>query len=140
TEMVVHIATPATSGVRAWAHGPLNGVVAITGGRVDLTVRPVPPATFVEARVAVPARAFTVAPVGGPRLRHILAEEQVGATRANNARRAAADEERRREDRARWLAAIPTVVAVLGWIVFLLLWRRWGREPRPPADVGAYWR
>src|SRR5438094_2530544 len=50
--MTVHITTPATEGgLRAWAHGPLNGVVTPKGGSVDFDVRPVPPATFVEARV-----------------------------------------------------------------------------------------
>ncbi len=139
-DMTVEIATPAAEGgVRAWAHGPLNGVVSIHAGNVTLAVHPVPAATFVEARVAMPAAAFTVPPVGGPRLPRILSEEQANAQQANAQR--AADEQRARDrDRnARRFGAVPLVVALLGWAAFALLWRRWGREPRPADEVGEYW-
>src|SRR5439155_16073552 len=47
-DMSVRLVTPAAEGgVRAWAHGPLNGVVSIDRGTVTLDVHPVPAATFV---------------------------------------------------------------------------------------------
>src|SRR5438094_757783 len=116
--VTVPITTPATEGgLRAWAHGPLNGVVTPKGGSVDFDVRPVPPATFVEARVAVPAAAFTaVAPSGGPRLPRILAEEQRLASQANAQRGADERRARDRDRNARRLGVVPPIVAPLGWL------------------------
>ncbi len=131
-------ATPAddTSVVRAWAHGPPNGVVAIlppTGEPpvtpVTLDVTDVPAETFVEARVAVPSGAFTVTPSGEPRLPTILSQErQFISDREAKDRRALAGN-----------IAAP-IAALLGLGAFLVVWRRWGKEPKLPGLVGDYWR
>ena len=50
--------------VKAWAHGPLTGTVAIgADGAVTLDVPELPANTFVEARVLYPADALPAAPV-----------------------------------------------------------------------------
>ena len=50
------------TGVRAWAHGPLNGVVTVTANLVGLDVEQLPANTFVEAHVVDPIENFTMAP------------------------------------------------------------------------------
>ncbi len=116
-------------GVRAWAHGPRHGVVRPEGRVVTFDVAPVPARTFVEGRVAVPAGAFTVAPAGGERLPAILAEEQRLADAANRQRR-----------QTRVLSVVAVLAGIAGVAGFVALWRRWGKEPPAPADVGEYWR
>lgn len=126
--------------VRAWAHGPLTGVVRPEGRVVRLAVDDLPSGQFVEARVTVPAGAFTARPSGGARLPGVLAEEQARADDANAQRQRAADAERRhrqvRDALQRWFVVAP----VLGWIVFVVLWLRYGREYAEPVDVGEYVR
>lgn len=117
------------TGVRAWAHGPLQGVVEPRGDTILFTVDGVPASTFVEGRVAVPAEAFTVAPEGGPRLPRILEEEEERANEANAYR-----------DRLKTLNLASPVVAIAGWIFFILIWARWGNDPKRPDDIGDYWR
>ncbi|CAA9266062.1 MAG: hypothetical protein AVDCRST_MAG50-3144 [uncultured Acidimicrobiales bacterium] len=123
-------------GVRAWAHGPLNGLVELRGTTVLFSVDGVPPSTFVEGRVAVPAGAFTVAPSGGDRLPAILAEEQGLADAANEQRARAQQREAIERFLLRWWFVPP----VLGWIVFLACWLKWGREHTAAVDVGQYHR
>jgi uncharacterized membrane protein len=71
--------------VRAWAHGPLTGVVAIgSDGRVTLEVPELPANTFVEARVLYPPDALASAPIiDQPREQVVLAEEAKWAKEAN---------------------------------------------------------
>lgn len=113
----------------AWAHGPLTGTVQPSGNVVTLDVGDVPAGRFVEARVALPAGAFTVTPRGGPRLATIVAEEDERARRA--------DAERTRKQVAQ--VASP-FVALVGAGAFVGIWRKWGKEPPPPPNVGEYWR
>ncbi|HUQ39642.1 MAG TPA: DUF2207 domain-containing protein [Acidimicrobiales bacterium] len=129
------------AGVRAWGHGPLSGEVSLAPGvvRWDLP-NGVPERTFVEGRVAVPAASFSIPPSGGPRLPKILSQEGKDAADANavRARFASADRDRdRRIDRINtWFPLVP----VLGWVVFLLVWMQWGKEPDRPTDIGEYVR
>ena len=140
--MTVHVALPGdypaatpttpptdTSVVRAWAHGPSNGVVTNNGSSVDLSVADVPAERFVEARIAVPAAAFTVTPTGSPRLPTILEQEQhfIDDREATHQRVVVGN------------IGAP-IIAALGAGGFLLVWRRWGKEPKPPETVGDYWR
>jgi uncharacterized membrane protein len=115
--------------VRAWAHGPRNGVVTVASALVTLRVTGVPSETFVEARVVVPSAAFTVPPSGGPRLPTVLEEER------------SFQRDLDREDFLRRLGnwAAPAT-AFLGILAFLGIWWRWGKEPRPPDTIGDYWR
>lgn len=122
--------TPAddASVVRAWAHGPRNGQVDVGPERVLLTVDDVPSSRFVEARVAIPATAFTVPPESGERLPTILEEEQSFI------------DDRERDDAQRtagtWVALVTVLV---GAVATGAAWFRFGREPKVPA-IGEYWR
>lgn len=125
--------------VKAWAHGPLNGVVAIGSQSADLTyvtldVSDLPPRTFVEGRVLFPASALPAAPlVDQPRSAEVQREEAALANRAN-------------EERLRAKAAVASAYAgglglpllLFGVVVFL--WSRFGREHRPVEVQGEYYR
>jgi uncharacterized membrane protein YgcG len=193
--------------LRAFAHGDLRGVVQPVGNTVVLRVFDNPEGSLVEARIVVPAAAFTVAPTGEPALEEILAEEGALAAEANAARQAAArsfadevaagpepgcadggsahldgqcerldalladagdrtgEEELTLEDadvyfgilearqairdevdrieaarRATALNVAAPVVAAVGAVAWFLSWRRWGKEPARPDDIGDYWR
>ncbi len=114
--------------LRAWAHGPSNGRVDLTADSVVLAVDDVPGGRFVEARVAIPAGAFTGAATSGSRLPTILAEE-----RAFIAER---ESDRDQRDAGTGLSLIATL---LGALALGGVWRRYGREPDVPA-IGEYWR
>lgn len=124
------------TGVRAWAHGPLNGEVTVTANLVGLVVDHLPANTFVEAHVVDPIENFTMAPGPTALLPGILAREQQDADAAN-ATRARARE--RLEQRHDLTVAMPFVV-VAGLLGFALIWLLRGREPRRPDDIGDYWR
>ncbi|MGH9246222.1 MAG: DUF2207 family protein [Acidimicrobiales bacterium] len=115
--------------LRAWAHGPLNGVVDIDRSVVTLTVDDLPAGEFVEARATSPSDNFTFPPEGGDRLPAILDEEEEFAAEAN------------RERQLLKVGQVGAPVAGgLGLLGFFLIWRKWGREPEKPADIGDYWR
>jgi uncharacterized membrane protein len=124
------------TGVRAWAHGPLNGEVTVTADLVGLQVDQLPANTFVEAHVVDPIENFTIEPGPLPILPGILAQEQLDADAANQAR---ADARQRLERRDQLAVATPFVV-VLALLGFVVIWLVWGREPPRPDDIGDYWR
>jgi uncharacterized membrane protein len=137
--------------VRAWAHGPLWGDVAIEpDAGVVMTVSPLPATTFVEGRILFPAAALSKAPVvATPRLDSVLAEEQQLADEANRSRLW-----------ARFKVIAWSVVGVgaplLVLVLVLWLYVKYGREPKPdfkgqylrdepqpalpPALAGFIWR
>lgn len=126
--------------VRAWAHGPLNGRIDRVGDHIVLGVDDVPPNQFVDTRVLVPADRFTVEPTGEPVEDQIVAEETRLAELANQQRKAAAEQaDRERQIRLFFNIITPFVIAG-GWLVFFLVWRKWGKEPPAPPDLGDYWR
>ncbi|HEY5874136.1 MAG TPA: DUF2207 domain-containing protein, partial [Ilumatobacteraceae bacterium] len=114
--------------LRAWAHGPSNGRVDLAADGVVLAVADVPGGQFVEARVAVPAGAFTGAATSGSRLPTILAEERAFIAEREN--------DRNQRNAGTGLSLIATVV---GALALGGLWRRYGREPDVPS-IGEYWR
>lgn len=129
--------------VRAWAHGPLNGLVEPEGSRVRASVDRVPAGQFVELRVTQPASDFTDAAAlstGEVLLPSVLAEEQRFADEANARRARAAEAERRREQVADAVGVLAPIVAVAGLVLFFVLWTRYGREHRVQHDVGEYLR
>lgn len=137
----VTITMPGPSeGIEAFAHGALNGVVAIDGNQVTLSVDDNPAGTFVEARVLASAAGFTVPPSGEPKRDRILAEE-LRAARDADARKVELREEiDRRDDQKRLGTLLTPVVAVAALVAFAAIFRRWGKEPRQPDDIGDYWR
>jgi uncharacterized membrane protein len=139
----VHLAVPPGPGeVRAWGHGPLNGVVRVEDEAVRWTARAVPQGTFVEGRVAMPTARFPTLPVTalGPRLPTIIREETAWARAANAERREAAESEQRQRDARDALQWVAPLAALVGLLVFLGLWSKFGREPPAPPDVGEYVR
>ena len=126
-EVTLHL--PTAEDVRAWGHGPPSGRVSIEGDTVRLSTGRVGDGSFVEARVTVPATALDVAPSGEPRLPRILEEEAEWAA----ARQAELD-------RSTWANRLSPVAALVAVVAFLVVWWRWGKEPRPPDDIGDYWR
>ncbi len=124
------------TGVRAWAHGPLNGEVTVTANQVGLVVDSLPANTFVEAHVVDPSSNFTVPPTPNELLPGILASEQRDAETANAARAAARDRLQRRHD----LQAGTPFVVIAGVLAFLAIWLVWGASlvgPKTSATTGA---
>lgn len=73
--------------VRAWAHGPLDGNVSISGGTITYTFPGIGESEFAEARVVFPTDWLPGAQtVSGTKLSSILAEEQSFADKANQKR------------------------------------------------------
>ena len=126
--------------VRAWAHGPLDGFIEIQAGRVLMSVYDLPSNRFVEGRLAIPASLFTAPRLAGERLPAMLTQEQELADAANAQRQREAEAAERREQWRNRLDTAYPVVPVLGWVVFVLLWVRYGREHKAPIDVGEYLR
>jgi uncharacterized membrane protein len=127
------VATPDTSDsdtsvVRAWAHGPRNGVVTPGPSSVNLTVSNVPEKTFVEADVIIPLSGFT-APGTEPLLAKTLAEEKGYLDPASKA-----------ANRERNKGILGGLISALGLGGFGLAWLKWGKEPAKPEHIGEYWR
>ena len=115
--------------IRAWGHGPLHGDVRPVDGGALLTVRNLPPATMVEARIVFPKEVVPGARMhlSTPGLPRILQEETSWAAQANRARL---------QQRALLggLSALP-LLALAGWFGLYL---RFGREPVPTSPEGYY--
>ncbi len=126
-----------TDSVRAWAHGPLNGVVAILDTAVvSLRVSPLPAGRFWEARILCPARAFESLPLASsePRLKDILSEEAAWAEESNRQRlriaaRVGADARERllRAQRERQLFPFAILLTLAGAGIWLQFFYRHGR-------------
>ena len=123
--------------VRAWAHGPLNGVVSIEpNASVLLTVHPLPANTRVEARVLFPSEALSGVPKSiNMRRAVVLEEEQAWADEAN-AQREAARSEAHKQRIGTWLGV---GLAAAGWILLLALYLAFGREHKASLP-GEYYR
>ena len=145
------------SQVRAWGHGPYNGVVTIApDGVVDLAVDDLPAQTFVEARVLFPQAALATTETNPSAMEQsVLAQETILADQAN-ARRVAAREQADNEHAADVLAwTVVSLISVVGVVLWLVLFLTFGREHKPsfsgqyfrelpaelpPAVVGVLWR
>lgn len=117
--------------IRAWGHGPLNGLVEIVDGQtVRWTVSPLKANTMVEGRVAFPTY---LVPRGGRQtgrdgLPSILAAEERWAAETN-----------RQRQRARIDVALGILTAAVGILATVALWLRYGKAH--PADFeGDYYR
>ncbi len=132
--------------IRVWGHGPLHGEAVRADGGAVLAVRNLPPSTMVEGRMVFPKEAVPDARVrrSGAALSRILAEEGAAAAQANRTRAL-----------QRILFGGVTLLPVLAIGLWVFLYLRYGREPRPtppegyyrelpadytPAELGALWR
>jgi uncharacterized membrane protein len=133
--------TPLEPGeVRAWGHGPLNGDVTFVDPQtIRYEVRDVPPASYVEGSIVLPADAVPAAVMQPePRLQSIVDRERKWADGANVLREA-------RDTQVRWVLILLIVVVVaMPLLVLLAAFRdRIQEVPRyleqPPEDdsVGA---
>lgn len=120
--------------VKAWAHGPLTGLVVIgDDGAVTLEVSDLPANTFVEPRVLFPAESLSsVAPRSERRLDAVLAEEGALADKANRVRA---------EARFQIVASsvIGILVPLLALAGVIALFLRFGKEHKPSFS-GQYYR
>ncbi len=122
--------------VRAWGHGPLDGVVEVKpDGTVAYQVPLVKAGQYAEARVLFPRQWLTAlspeaaaANQGVTRLDTVLSEEESWADAANTQRTMA----------LLYIVAI-IVACVAALAVALLLFRKYGRE-HTPDFTGEYWR
>ncbi len=132
---------PGVGKLRAWGHGPLQGAVHVGADTVTFRAPDVPRGTFVEGRVAIPTpRMSALPPSADPRLARILAEESSFIRATEDARARAADAAQRERDARAALTWGGPVVVVAGMLAFLVLWRRFGKEPEPITPVGQYFR
>lgn len=122
--------------VRAWAHGPLSGTVAITNeGNVTLQVSDLPANTFVEARALYPVAEFPYAPtIEGTISDKALKEEQAWADEANAYRE--------KTKRAYYgYSALGLLVALGLFIAVIIMFQKYGREHKQYIELnGKYWR
>lgn len=119
--------------IKIWGHGPLQGEVKFAGtDSIIWQADKLPPYTFVEGRVVMPAALFPAAPAAAytnrDALAAILAEEKTWAREANHRRLLA---------RAEMAGALVLIGATLGTAG--LLWRKYGR-PHPVRFDGDYYR
>jgi uncharacterized membrane protein len=125
------------SDLRAWAHGPLHGVVEIAdpSAEVTLAVAPLPARTFWEARILCPPELFSdvASSPGGDRMAAILAEEAAWAAEANKRREARRERAevnalraRERSALAKKLLPICVFLALAGLAIWFVLFRRHG--------------
>ncbi|MCI8468022.1 MAG: DUF2207 domain-containing protein [Eggerthellaceae bacterium] len=128
--------TAGTGDVRAWGHGPLDGVVSVNAdGTVSYEVPLVRSGQYAEARVVFPVEWLTNlsadaqrAHQGVLRLGDVLAQESAWADQAN-AQRA-------------WSLVFNVGIVVVCVVLLaagLLLFWRFGREYKPDF-TGEYWR
>jgi uncharacterized membrane protein len=116
-------------------------VVHVGTDTVTFRAPDVPRGTFVEGRVAIPvARVPALAPSTEARLPRILAEESSFIQATKDARARAAEAAQRERDARAALTWAGPVVVLAGILVFLWLWRRYGKEPAALNPVGEYFR
>ncbi|HHT73074.1 MAG TPA: DUF2207 domain-containing protein [Firmicutes bacterium] len=147
-QVVITLSLPEGAGVqdiRAWGHGPLNGIVEIVNGQmVRWTVTSLKAETMVEGRVTFPPGLVTAGQrTGRMGLPGILAEEERWAEEAN-----------RQRIRSRVDVAVGIFSAFATFIGAIFMWARYGRAHRPdftseyyrelpadysPAELGVLW-
>ena len=119
--------------VRAWAHGPLDGSVAISGGTVTCRFPGIGESDFAETRIVFPAEWLSEARgVSGSKLNSILSEEQGFADKAN-----------RQRAFARVIVygfyALAVILAVGGFILMVRMRKKY-REVMAPEFTDEYFR
>jgi uncharacterized membrane protein len=115
--------------IKAWAHGPLRGVIKIEDGQVRLTVGRLGTHEMIEGRILFPPQAISGGRrVDEDRLAAILKEEGALAVSAN-----------RHRTFARLGILSAPLIPLLALAFYLLVFLRYGRE-HPPAFDGDYYR
>lgn len=146
------------SATKAWAHGPLWGIVEILDDHtVRLSVDGLPPSTFVEARLVFDKSLVPHANAvkRGASVRSILEEEARWAEEANRKREAARALLARRHAGVRYGLVAAAAMALFTFAYMYSRWLVHDREYRPdftgdyyrelpasytPAELGVLWR
>lgn len=120
--------------VRAWAHGPLWGNVQFDNGKIVLTVSPLPPNQFWEARIVFPLQWV---PAGNRRiaaiqLSNILAEEDTWAKEANQKREKAREEEQTKKEKKAQAWIYSYILMGIPPIIWLILYLKYGKGHTVP--------
>ena len=124
------------SELRAWAHGPLNGVIEKNGGTgVGLHAEDVPDYTVVDVRLAMPRALFSGSHAeSGAALEDILAEEEKLAQQANRERGLLRFQESPQGFALLFLGVAGALASLIGWPLYRK--RQLDRRlPRYPASV-----
>ena len=123
--------------LRAWAHGPLHGDIAVeSGSRLEMAVDPLPRRQFWEARAIFPATYLTAAPPilrddrdAGP---EILQQEAQWAEEANRQRAAnVAKQQWQADNRAQYFSYLWILLGA-GIIYSFYMYQRHGHSLRNP--------
>ncbi len=139
--VTVTIHTPGDgTGLKIFVHGALNGVSSIDGSTVHITVADNPAGTKVEARMLEPSSDFTVPPSGDSLEQRILQREAVLANQANARRQELKDDINRKKTLKTIGNIAGPIVALAGIGAFVVIFLKWGKEPKHPDDIGEYWR
>ncbi len=135
--------------LKAWAHGPLHGEIAVeSGSRIEMPVDYLPRRQFWEARAIFPASYVMAAPAtirdDRDAAAEILQQESRWAEAANRKRaEAAAKLQWQESNRAKYFSYLWLLPAV-GIVFFLYMYQRFGRSFRysekriisqPPTDM-----
>ena len=123
-------AAVAASDIKAWAHGPPWGNVAIEEGRVVFDCDPLPAHEMLEARILFPTAviAYSARQDNATVLPAVEAEEGEWARDANAARQKA-----RVVLVAKWV--VPALLAIGAIGIWLALYFKYGREHKPETEI-----
>lgn len=123
--------------LRAWAHGPLHGTIAIpAGNRIEMAIAGLPRRQFWEARIIFPASYLAAAPAtwrdDRDALPEILQQEARWAEEANRQREAAKVQQQWQENNRAQYASWLWFGLAAGVLFGLYMYQRYGRSLRQP--------
>lgn len=106
--------------LRAWAHGPLNGDIAVKTDRVIFTVDNLPKRTMLEVRVASPTSLFSTNTniVDTNKLESIIKQEQQWADEANALREKL---QKQKETRQKLIKIALIISNIIGIVLAIIL-------------------
>ncbi len=125
-----------TSQVKAWAHGPLNGLVSFQDSRLHYYIAPLPAYKYWEARVLFPAGWISgqaqLQRIDEDRLSPAVAEETAWAIEANRRREQASHDAETREQRAGSARQWSWFLCAAGALVWVYLFLNYGKSLSVP--------
>jgi uncharacterized membrane protein len=143
-EVQVNIYPPKSTNkeqVRAWAHGPLWGEIEILNeGEIIAEVQSLPPNTFWEVRAIYPPELFSQIKTVIPEkiVSEILIEEKRWADEANRKREEWLKKTETKKAQKRYGAWIVSGLSLIGFLIWLNLYKRYGKKPKVPFPETFY--
>lgn len=135
-DVTITLPQPAnTSQVKAYAHGPLNGLLEFNDGKIRLWVSPLPKRTWWEARVMFPADWMldSVPRQSTAMYDRIMSEEQVLVERSNAKRLAMKRKNEFREQHQENATQGSWILALAGLLAVFFLYNRFGKAHQVPV-------